>query len=96
MGTAMKMPTLSLTVALLATSALAQPRPNTLALTCAQVNQLIYSQGAVVFTTGPNTYERHVSNANACERTDYLERAWVRSADVVHCWAGYWCHQETY
>ncbi|PSC03021.1 hypothetical protein SLNSH_21185 [Alsobacter soli] len=49
-----------------ASPALAQGRPQTPAMTCGQVHQIIAANGGIVLGTGGYTYDRYVVNATAC------------------------------
>jgi hypothetical protein len=73
------------------TRASAQSRPSTLAMSCAQTARLVGSRGAIVMNTGPNTYDRYVSNRNFCEINEVLEPIWAPTADNPQCFIGYRC-----
>ncbi len=53
--------------ATLATSALAQGRPDARRMSCGQVQSLVQQRGAVVMTTGQYTYDRFVANRSYCD-----------------------------
>ena len=87
------MKSLVLTIALtaMASSAVAQSRPSTLNLSCAQAGGLVASRGAVVLNTGRFTYDRFVSGRNFCEINERIEPVWVPTADTPQCFIGYRC-----
>ena len=72
---------------------LAQSRPSTLQMSCNGARQLVASQGAVVLSTGPSTYDRYVAAVTQCIRGDTLDPAWVPTADALQCSIGYRCVQ---
>jgi len=72
----------------------AQTRPNTTRLSCNQTKDLVYSRGAVVLSTGRNTFDRFVANQSFCPSGDYVERAFVRTRDRNSCSIGYTCTGE--
>jgi hypothetical protein len=77
--------------ALLATAAAAQPRPSTLAMTCAQVQALVASRGAIVLGTGQYTYDRYVAHTGFCPRDQTTEPAYERTLDTPQCFVGSRC-----
>jgi hypothetical protein len=78
-------------VALLATAANAQPRPSTLAMSCAQARALVASRGAIVLGTGPYTYDRYVAHQGFCPRDQITEPAYERTLDSPQCYIGSRC-----
>ena len=50
----------------IAADAAAQPRPNTLQMSCREARALVVSHGAIVLGTGPNRYERYVRDQSFC------------------------------
>jgi hypothetical protein len=82
---------LVLTLVGLASAAVAQPRPDTLRLSCAQARAIVQSQGAVVLSTGPFAYERFVRDSSFCFRPDRTEPAWVATLDTPQCPVGFRC-----
>jgi hypothetical protein len=75
----------------MAATAQAQPRVSTLNLSCRQGRAVVMSQGAVVLSTGPNTYDRFVSSPAFCAPGETTELVWVRTADTAQCPIGYRC-----
>jgi len=74
-----------------ATAAVAQARPQSPNMTCAQVRQLVLSQGAVVLGTGGFTFDRYVRDGSFCERAEYPSTSWVPTRDTPQCLLGYRC-----
>ncbi len=71
--------------------ALAQARPDSLAMTCAQASGLVKSQGAVVIGTGQFIYDRFVADTRFCPTFDTTKPAWLRTRDKAQCFVGYTC-----
>ena len=70
---------------MLAATGLANARPDTRTMSCAQLRQLIQSHRAVVLTTGPNTYDRYVRQfGNECDWPEVPMSAYVPTLDG-HC-----------
>jgi hypothetical protein len=80
-----------LTATMLATGALAQPRPSSLAMSCGQARALVAYRGAVVLGTGRYTYDRYVNGQGFCLGGQYTRAAWVPTADTPQCFVGYTC-----
>lgn len=76
---------------MLATSAAAQTRPSTLAMSCQSARGIVAARGAVVLGTGGMTYSRFVSHVGACDRGQTIEPAWVPTGDGPQCFIGYRC-----
>jgi hypothetical protein len=87
----MKAVFVSLALAGLATSSMAQPVATTLNMTCEQARQLVASEGAVVLHTSPTTYDRYVRDRSFCERSSMVRPAWIRTADTAQCPIGGVC-----
>lgn len=84
----------TLSAALLAASpALAQGRPSTVAMSCAQASRLVASQGAIVLGTGGQTYDRFVRDRSFCEPTEIARRAFRPTRDAAACLIGYTCYE---
>jgi hypothetical protein len=60
-------------------------------MTCNQARDFIASNGAVVMTTGPHTFERFVAHAGYCMWDEYAARAWAPTRDASQCLIGYYC-----
>jgi hypothetical protein len=87
---------LACTACLAATSALAQPRPSSVAMTCAQAAGLVASRGAIVLGTGGHTYDRFVHHRGFCLITETTKPAWVPTRDTPQCFVGYTCVEADY
>lgn len=86
---------LSILIAFQSSAALAQGRPNSTAMTCAQAAGLVSARGAVVMSTGPMTYDRYVSNRGFCTQTETTVPDWVPTRDSNACFVGYRCRETT-
>jgi hypothetical protein len=75
------------------TSAVAQSRPSSVAMSCRQAAGLVASRGALVLGTGGYTYDRFVTDQRFCLRSEFTEPAWVPSADTPQCFVGYRCKE---
>ena len=80
-------------IATVVTSAAAQPRPSSVAMSCRQAAGLVASRGAVVLGTGGHTYDRFVADQRFCLRTETTEPVWVPAADTPQCFVGYRCKE---
>lgn len=76
---------------LLTTGAVAQTRPLTLRMGCGQAKALVASRGAVVLSTGQNTFDRYVSSGAFCLSGEFARPAWVPTADDPQCAIGFTC-----
>lgn len=81
---------LTLPFILMASSSLAQARPDSLAMSCASASALVRDNGAVVIGTGPNLFERFVASAGFCQ-SRRAEPAWIPTADQRQCLVGQRC-----
>ncbi|QIB34509.1 hypothetical protein [Ancylobacter pratisalsi] len=79
--------------ALTATSAFAQSMPNSLNMSCAATFDLVREKGAVVIGTGPNVYDRYVSDQRYCGLDETTFPAWLQTADQKQCFIGYRCRE---
>ena len=71
--------------AMLAATGLAEARPDSRAMSCAQIRAMIQSHRAVVLTTGPNTYDRYVRQfGNECDWPEVPMSAYIPARDG-HC-----------
>jgi hypothetical protein len=80
-------------LSLIATNAIAQPRPSSVAMSCRQAAGLVASRGAMVLGTGGHTYDRFVADQRFCLRTEVIEPAWVPAGDTPQCFVGYRCKE---
>lgn len=90
----MKRMALTLSLVLIASSAVAQQRLQTPRLSCGQARQVVASRGAVVLGTGGYTYDRFVIHRGFCEINEFAEPAYVPAADTPQCFVGYRCSTE--
>lgn len=65
--------------------AAAQGRPDSRAMSCAQVQDLIAGNGAVVLTTGQFTYDRYVVSRQFCSHPYVPVLASVQTRDTAQC-----------
>jgi len=71
-------------------------RPDTRSYTCAQNKALVAQHGAIVMSTGPNTWARIVSGGQYCLMGEILEWKYVPARDTPRCLAGYICNDNYY
>ena len=71
--------------------ATAQERVLAPSMPCAGVAALVETRGAVVISTGPFTFDRVVRDQSFCELETTTAPAYVPSADLRLCFAGYRC-----
>jgi hypothetical protein len=83
-------------LSLVASTALAQSRPETPNMTCASAAELVARRGAVILYTGDDTYDRYVRDQGFCEREQTVEPARVPTLDRAQCFVGYRCIFNTY
>jgi hypothetical protein len=83
----------SILVATLAASSLAEARPSTTTMSCGQAAATVAKAGAIVLTTGPNTYERFVASNAQCLPGEITEAAQAPTTDSPSCTVGYVCKQ---
>lgn len=75
------------------TTAVAQSRPSTDTMRCAQAAGLVASRGAIVLGTGGYTYDRFVSDGRFCLRSETTVPVWAPAADTPQCLVGYRCKE---
>lgn len=73
------------------TLANAQTRVPLASMTCAAATALLETQGAVIFSTGPGTYERVVRDSGYCMRTEIVRPFLGASRDNPQCVVGALC-----
>lgn len=71
--------------------AMAQRRPSTLGMSCAQAQGLVRATGAIVLSTGPHTYDRFVANRRFCTPDEEEIPTWAPTRDTPQCMVGYRC-----
>jgi hypothetical protein len=64
---------------------MAQGRPQTPAMTCAQTRSVVAANGGIVLGTGGYTYDRYVRDASACLPGQALKRQFVPTRDQPAC-----------
>ena len=87
----MRVAHLALAATLVSTGAIAQPRPSTVDLRCAQATAIVAARGAIVLSTGGSTYDRFVSDSRFCSFAQTTVPAWVPAIDTPQCFVGYRC-----
>ena len=85
---------IALAAVVFASVSVAQARPSTTKLTCAQAADLVQANGAIVLGTGGHTYDRFVAHAGYCGQGETLRPAWVPTRDSASCFIGYTCGQD--
>ena len=83
--------TISFTIA--AGAAFAQDGPNSLTMSCASAQRLVQERGAVVIWSGPNIFDRYVSNGGQCAGSEMTVPAWIATQDQQQCPVGQRCKQ---
>ncbi|HEY0292317.1 MAG TPA: hypothetical protein VGC51_08260 [Hansschlegelia sp.] len=78
---------------LIGMAAAAEARPYAPEMSCRSLAAAVQSEGALVISTGPSTYDRFVSGGRYCERTQETEAAWIPAADEPQCFVGYTCRE---
>lgn len=78
---------------LLAAAGIAEARPSTVAMSCAQARAIVQREGAAVLGTGGQTYDRYVRDRNFCEPTEIGKTAFVPARDTPSCFVGYTCYE---
>ena len=74
----------------------AQARPDIRTMRCADVLELVFRQGAVVVTTGENTYERFVEGQRQCQPfSEIAVPAVAKTRDNPECWVGSICRNRS-
>jgi hypothetical protein len=72
-------------------AALAQSRPSTTNMSCAQAQATVRSAGAIVLGMGGFSYDRFVSNDSMCAREEMGVPTWAPTRDAAQCMVGYVC-----
>ncbi|ALV30289.1 MAG: hypothetical protein C0457_04095 [Polymorphum sp.] len=86
---------LALTV-LAAGTSVAAARPDLRQMTCAEAQQTVLRNGAVVFTTGPYTYDRFVANHSYCDRWEEAVPVTAATRDTPQCPVAYKCQEPAF
>ncbi|MDQ0303201.1 hypothetical protein [Ancylobacter polymorphus] len=77
---------------LLPLPASAQAMPNSLTMSCAQARALVAREGAVVIRTGPDLFDRYVTNPSYCQ-SQRSRPAWIPTRDDPQCLVGQECRE---
>jgi hypothetical protein len=64
-------------------------------LPCSEAQSLVRTEGAVVLSTGPHTYDRFVSEDIYCEPDAFASPAFEPTLDNRQCMIGYYCKQKS-
>jgi predicted sugar kinase len=80
-----------LAAALTATSAAA--RPSTLNMSCGEAAATVARAGAIVLSTGANTYQRFVVHGGYCEPGQITKPGLAPTIDSPGCDVGYICEE---
>lgn len=72
--------------------AFAQAMPNSLTMSCAQAQALVAREGAVVIGTGPDLFDRYVTNPGYCQ-SQRSKPAWIPTRDNPQCLVGQECRE---
>ena len=83
--------TMAFGIMLVATTAMAQSRASTTAMTCGQAQGFLGTRGAAVIGTGGQTYDRFVRDRSFCQPTEVTRVAFVPTRDTPQCFIGYRC-----
>ncbi|MFN4010813.1 MAG: hypothetical protein ACK4K8_12720 [Pannonibacter sp.] len=79
--------------ALFATTTASLARPDLRQMTCREAQQTLLRNGAVVFTTGPNTYDRFVTSRAYCDSWEEAVPAYQKTRDAPQCQIGFQCEE---
>ena len=81
----------AIALALLAASPALAQRPSTLGMSCGQAREIVFSQRAIVLSTGRHTYDRFVAAPGFCSLGEWARPATAPTADAANCPLGYVC-----
>lgn len=71
----------------------ADARPMSSKMACAEVQRLVARSGAVVMSFTPTTYDRVVHDQRWCLMGEALQTLYVPARDTDACFAGYTCRE---
>jgi hypothetical protein len=60
-------------------------RPDARTMTCSQIQALLDREGAVVISTGPNTFDLFVSGQAGCSGTEVARATSIAASDTSQC-----------
>ncbi len=72
-------------------AALAQSRPSTTAMTCAQAQSTVRSAGSILLGTGGFSYDRFVRDSSFCTAQEIAIPTWAPTRDNAQCMVGNVC-----
>ncbi|MFN3890508.1 MAG: hypothetical protein ACK4MV_08930 [Beijerinckiaceae bacterium] len=75
----------------IAGAAVAQSRPSTTSMTCAQAQAAVQGAGVIVLGTGGQSYDRFVSNESFCTSQEIGKPVWGPTRDNPQCFIGLVC-----
>ncbi len=81
----------SVLLAFLAANPAFAQRPSTLGMSCGQARGIVFSQGAIVLSTGGHTYDRFVAAPGFCSLGEWARPATAPTTDTADCPLGYVC-----
>jgi hypothetical protein len=80
-------------LAVLTLTPLAHARPDLSQMSCKEAQQTLIRNGAVVFTTGRNTYDRFVTSRAYCDSWEEAVPAYQATRDNPQCQVGFQCEE---
>jgi hypothetical protein len=80
--------------ATLTTSSIADARPNTTTMTCAQAAATVARAGVIVLSTGEFTYDRFVSGIEHCMPRQTTRPGIAPTRDSAECQVGFICTRQ--
>ena len=91
----MKIFTLTFVLCIASGAALAESRPATINMSCTAAASLVRTQGAVVLSTGRDTFDRFVRDASFCAYGQVLLPGFAPTSNLAQCQVGWRCWDET-
>ena len=79
------LPILALVIAIAGPAAAQTSRPDSLSLSCEQVQASIAAKGSQVVGTGPHVYDRFVRDGRFCSQTQYARQDFIRTKNNPYC-----------
>lgn len=92
-GGVMRARALLFALAAVGPTSIADARPSTVTMSCAQAAATVAKAGAIVLTTGEFTYERFVATGTFCLPGELTEPGIAPTTDSPNCQVGYVCRQ---
>lgn len=72
---------------------IAEARPDLRQMSCREAQQTLARNGAVVFTTGRNTYDRFVTSRAYCDSWEDAVPSYQQTRDKAQCQIGFKCEE---